>query len=40
MEKSDVKKWLKLYGYHLKRADATLDEIARQRSRAEKVTAS
>ena len=40
MEKAEVKKWLKLYGFYLRRGDATLEEIERQRSRAEKVTTS
>ncbi len=40
MEKAEVKRWLKLYGYYIRRGDATLEEIERQRSRAEKVTAS
>ena len=40
VEKSEVKKWLKLYGFYLRRGDATLEEIERQRSRAEKVTTS
>ena len=40
MNKNDVKRWLKSYGAYLRRGDATLEEIERQRARAEKVTTS
>ncbi len=40
MDKNDVKRWLRRYKHYINKADGELDEIERQRSRAEKVTAS